>query len=222
MHGLHLPGDVRSYETWAGPKKLTIGPPYYLDRPVYQYHYESLRWFDYWLKGIDNGIMDEPPIHLFIQNTGEWKTAYEWPLPETRWTEYYLHQGGLLSEHEFFPWETSTSFHDAPGEIYEFNIEIVPTGVLIRAGSRFGIRVKCADQERAAARFPRRATVSPPLAETPRGITLFHNHDCPPTAGPRLPVGTGSAPSSGGGFDTGLRPRYEEEIAILVNPIRSV
>jgi len=101
MYNLHLPGDFQSYQNWKGPKKLTIGPPYYLDRPVYQYHYESLRWFDHWLKGIDTGIRDEPPVHPFIQNTGEWKPAYEWPLPETKWTEFYLHQDGLLSEHEF-------------------------------------------------------------------------------------------------------------------------
>jgi hypothetical protein len=116
MHALHLPGDIRTYENWKGPKKLTIGPPIYLDRPLYQYHYESLRWFDYWLKGIDTGIMDEPPIHLFIQNTGEWKDAYEWPLPETKWTEFYLHQAGLLFEHEFWPDDTSSKFIESPEE----------------------------------------------------------------------------------------------------------
>lgn len=63
IHGMHLPGDIRAFEKWKGPKKVTIGPPVYLDRPVYQYAYESLRWFDYWLKGIDTGIMDEPPRH---------------------------------------------------------------------------------------------------------------------------------------------------------------
>jgi uncharacterized protein len=59
QHNLHLRGDIDSWEHWKGPKKLTIGPPHYRDRPVYQYHNESLRWFDCWLKGIDTGIMDE-------------------------------------------------------------------------------------------------------------------------------------------------------------------
>jgi len=27
---------------------------------------EAHRWFDYWLKGIDNGIMGEPPIHYYL------------------------------------------------------------------------------------------------------------------------------------------------------------
>jgi len=116
MHSLHLPGDIQSFENWAGPRRLTIGPPYYLDRPVYQYADESLRWFDHWLKGVDTGIMDEPPVQLFIQNTGEWKQAEEWPLPETKWTEFYLHKDGLLSEHEFWPDETASTFVESPAE----------------------------------------------------------------------------------------------------------
>ena len=112
IYGLHLPGAFRAWEKAPAPKKMVIGPPIYLDRPVYQYQYESLRWFDYWLKGIDNGIMEEPPIRLFIMGTGEWKTASEWPLPETRWTPFYLHSNGLLSEHEFWPHEGSSSFED--------------------------------------------------------------------------------------------------------------
>jgi len=114
IYGLHLPGAFRSWENWKGPKKMTIGPPLYLDRPIYQYAYESLRWFDYWLKGIENGIMEGDPIKLFVVGTGEWKTAREWPLPETRWTPFYLHGDGLLSEHEFWPNEGASTFEDSP------------------------------------------------------------------------------------------------------------
>jgi predicted acyl esterase len=60
--------------------------------------------------------MDEPPIQLFIQNTGEWKAAHEWPLPETQWTEFYLHKDDLLSEHELWPDEIASSFVDSPQE----------------------------------------------------------------------------------------------------------
>ena len=45
---------------------MVIGPGIYLDRPVYQYQDESLRWFYDWLKGINNGVMDElayPMLH---------------------------------------------------------------------------------------------------------------------------------------------------------------
>jgi predicted acyl esterase len=113
MYGLHLPGAFRSWERMKNaPKKLTIGPNIYLDRPLYQYHYESLRWFDYWMKGIDNGIMEEPPVRVFVMGTGEWRSADAWPLPETKWTPFYLHFNGLLSEHEFWPGEGADIFED--------------------------------------------------------------------------------------------------------------
>jgi hypothetical protein len=127
LYGLHLPGDIRVIEKWKGPKKLTIGPPVYLDRPLYQYAYESLRWFDHWLKGIDTGIMEEAPIHLFIVGANEWKSAQEWPLPETKWTPFYLHADGLLSEHEFWPNDgSSSSYEDAPGHHGEIEFKTSP------------------------------------------------------------------------------------------------
>ena len=113
IQGLHLPGAPRSWENWAGPKKLSLGPPIYLDRPLYQYAYESLRWFDHWIKGVDTGIMDEDPVSLFVVGTGEWRTGREWPLPETKFTPFYLHEGGLLSEHEFWPNEGFSTFEDS-------------------------------------------------------------------------------------------------------------
>ncbi len=113
-YAFHLSGDIRAFENWKGPKKLTVGPGIYLDRPFYQYAYESLRWFDHWLKGIDTGMMDEPAIQLFIHGTGEWKSADDWPIPGTKWTPFYLHAEGLLSEHEFWPNEGLSTFEDSP------------------------------------------------------------------------------------------------------------
>jgi hypothetical protein len=114
IYGLHLPGAFRSWENLKVPKKMIIGPPTYLDRPLYQLQYESLRWFDYWLKGIDTGIMKEDPIKLFIMGTNEWKEAREWPLPETKWTPFYLHKNGLLHERICYSNEGFDSFEDSP------------------------------------------------------------------------------------------------------------
>jgi predicted acyl esterase len=114
LHGLHLPAAFRSFGAWQGPKKLVIGPPLYLDRPFYQMHHEALRWFDHWLAGNDTGFLGEPPVRLFVPGTGEWRQAAQWPLPQTRWTEFYLHQRGLLSEHDSWPWDQATSFEDSP------------------------------------------------------------------------------------------------------------
>ena len=54
---------------------------------------DQIRFFDYWLKGIDNGVMDEPPVKLAIRKGGdafEWRNEHEWPLARTRWTKLYL------------------------------------------------------------------------------------------------------------------------------------
>ena len=54
----------------------------------------ELRWLDYWLKGVDNGIADEPPLRLFIMGTNQWRDEHEWPLARTEWQKWYLHSKG--------------------------------------------------------------------------------------------------------------------------------
>ena len=57
---------------------------------------ESLRWFDYWLKGIDNGIMNEPTInYVLFTDLMEWEWRYTdtWPLPEVQNTNFYFAVG---------------------------------------------------------------------------------------------------------------------------------
>jgi len=53
-----------------------------------------LRWFDYWLKGIDNGIMREPSARIFVMGENRWIDENEWPIARTQWVKYYLHSGG--------------------------------------------------------------------------------------------------------------------------------
>lgn len=52
------------------------------------------RWFDCHLNGIDNGVMSDPPVHVFVMGRNEWRSATDWPLPGTEFTKYYLHSGG--------------------------------------------------------------------------------------------------------------------------------
>ena len=56
-----------------------------------------LPWYDYWLKGIDNGVMDEPPVKLFVMGENAWRTAEDYPLPNTDYTDWYFHAGGELN-----------------------------------------------------------------------------------------------------------------------------
>ena len=44
---------------------------------------QALRWFDYWLKGIQNKVDEEPPVKLFIMGDNVWRYENEWPLPCT-------------------------------------------------------------------------------------------------------------------------------------------
>jgi predicted acyl esterase len=115
IYGLHLPGAFRAFENWRGPKRMLIGPPVYLDRPVYQYQYDQLRWFDHWLKDNDTGILDEPSVQTFIDNSGAWNDSESWPHEPTRFTPFHLHDGGLLSEREPFRGAGTSSFEDSPG-----------------------------------------------------------------------------------------------------------
>ena len=74
--------------------------------PRFDYAAEMLRWFDYWLKGVDNGIMGEDPVCYFTlgRPTGEaWTFARQWPLPEAKASRFYLQAG---------PSETAKSAND--------------------------------------------------------------------------------------------------------------
>jgi putative CocE/NonD family hydrolase len=52
------------------------------------------RWFDHFLKGIDNGVTQDPAVYLFVMGRNRWYAEKEWPLPQTRWTKYFLHGEG--------------------------------------------------------------------------------------------------------------------------------
>jgi len=93
--GLHLRGNTEAFMRAARPhKKLRI----HLGSHVHPFYSEDgrcdqIRFFDYWLKGIANGVMDEPPVKLAIRKGAdafEWRHEREWPLARTRWTKLYL------------------------------------------------------------------------------------------------------------------------------------
>jgi putative CocE/NonD family hydrolase len=54
-------------------------------------HETQLRWFDYYLKGINTGILEEAPVKLFVMGENVWRDEREWPLARTHYTRYYLH-----------------------------------------------------------------------------------------------------------------------------------
>jgi uncharacterized protein len=88
---LHLRG---AFSGWMGiqgvPKRMLIGPEEEPRRPVAAYHLEMLRWYDHWLKGMDSGVMEGPPIQLWIRGDNTWRSENEWPLARTEWRELFL------------------------------------------------------------------------------------------------------------------------------------
>ena len=48
-----------------------------------------LRWFDKWLKGVENGIDKEPLVSLFVMNSNTWAHGPTYPLPETKFEKWY-------------------------------------------------------------------------------------------------------------------------------------
>jgi predicted acyl esterase len=63
----------------------------------------ALRWFEYWLQGKNNGIMNEPPVKYYVMGDvtdpnapgNEWRTAASWP-PPAKVTPYFLSANGGL------------------------------------------------------------------------------------------------------------------------------
>ncbi len=58
------------------------------------YYRTYLDWFDFWLKGIDNGVTDIPKIQYYAMGANEWRTARSWPLESTEFRSYYLRSNG--------------------------------------------------------------------------------------------------------------------------------
>jgi len=102
---LHLRGNTEAFMRAASKhKKLRIHAgthvhPFYTEDG----RRDQLRFFDYWLKGIDNGVMDEPPVRLAIRkgrDETEWRDEHEWPLKRTQWTKFYFDISAAASGQE--------------------------------------------------------------------------------------------------------------------------
>ncbi|MGH7629490.1 MAG: CocE/NonD family hydrolase [Gemmatimonadales bacterium] len=90
---------------------VDFGPEATLDGSLADDYFAlRLRWFDRWLRGVDNGVDREPPVRIFVmgggsgrrnragrlEHGGRWRAERDWPLPGTRFTPFYFHVGGLL------------------------------------------------------------------------------------------------------------------------------
>lgn len=72
------------------------------------------RWFDYWLKGIDSGIMNDAPVTMHVDLKNQRDEFADWPIPNQTQQTYYFAARGLFSngdlrESPYRPWWTTTN-----------------------------------------------------------------------------------------------------------------
>ena len=101
---------LRMKEYGQANQKLVLGPWGHTDtamrrigerdfgpQAIIDLQRDYLRWFDYWLKGVDNGIIKEPLVKIFAMGSNKWLEGNVYPLLNTRFEKWYLTGGGRLS-----------------------------------------------------------------------------------------------------------------------------
>ncbi|QQE74958.1 CocE/NonD family hydrolase [Brevibacillus composti] len=105
---------LRLLEGLPGPRKGLIGPWAHeypevaVPGPAIGFLQECLRWWDHWLKGIDTGIMEEPMLRAWMQDSvppqvdyaerpGRWVAETAWPSPAIQPTDMWLGENQSLS-----------------------------------------------------------------------------------------------------------------------------
>jgi putative CocE/NonD family hydrolase len=121
--------ELRAFAHLKVPKRALIGPWDHgwsenaLPGPRVDGRPEYLRWFDQFLKGIDTGVLKEPPVTIFVRNykapapmymeeAGFFRQENEWPLKRTQYTPMFLGGEGRLeripAEHDAIERDTYT------------------------------------------------------------------------------------------------------------------
>ena len=114
--GWTLDGTIEVFNALKGPKKLDIGPyPPMQSRPFIEEHDKMFRWYDYWIKGIDNGVMDEPAVTVFVEGSRKRVTGSRWPPKDVDYRSLYLRPRRNLS----FEPEAMGADYAAPDGFYQ-------------------------------------------------------------------------------------------------------
>lgn len=96
--GWTVDGHIELFNVLKGPRKLDIGSyPPMQSRPWVEEHDKMFRWYEYWLKGVDNGVMDEPSVSVFVEGSREVVAADQWPPKEIEYRPLYLRPRHKLS-----------------------------------------------------------------------------------------------------------------------------
>jgi putative CocE/NonD family hydrolase len=93
-------GTLRAFKELQhlGNQKLIILNGTHMDLGQWPYD-PYYKWFDYWLKGEDTGIMNEPPIIYYRLGVKDWQLADQWPPEGIEYKKFYMHDDGTLSQY---------------------------------------------------------------------------------------------------------------------------
>lgn len=123
---------VKTFVRLTNPKRLILGPwnhYIYLQNasPFAGWHgsgfdlrAEVLRFFDHYLKGLENGYKDLDPIQYYTLGAEQWRLRKSWP-PATDTSRFYLEQNEQLSDStptsrdSFDRYDVDTTFQSARG-----------------------------------------------------------------------------------------------------------
>jgi putative CocE/NonD family hydrolase len=89
---MHFFGAFELWHRLKARKWLFFGPPEYIF-PWSNYQRELVAWYDWQLKGIDNGYATLPPVRYWLRGAERWESASDWPVPEATPVRLYLAGG---------------------------------------------------------------------------------------------------------------------------------
>lgn len=127
----------------------------------------QLRWFDRWLKDEDNGVENDKPVQIFVMGANAWREEDDWPLPDTKFTPYYLHSGGRANSASGNGTLTTEKPGEEPEDVYLYDPRNpVPTvgGPTFLPGLFVGVNAGPRDQREVEAREDVLCYTTPPLA----------------------------------------------------------
>lgn len=132
--------DVPNRKIWLGPwehgpnrARDLEGTAFGEDAVVYDYDVNVLRWFDHYLKVVQNGINEEPRARYYVVGENKWRTSEDWTPEEAAVTPFYLGSDGRANS-AFGDGKLSITQpqQDSKPDVYVYN----PSDPVVDSGER--------------------------------------------------------------------------------------
>ena len=105
----------------GGFGKRKIGDIDFGPQAQFDIHDIIIRWFDYWLRGVDNGMDREPALRYFVMGSCKWKTTDTWPPEGKAEGAYYLSSDGHANPVDKSGLLTTAAPDDEPCDTYTYD-----------------------------------------------------------------------------------------------------